>query len=563
MLIDAQLLPSNVTIEADVCIVGSGPAGITLARELAQAGLEICMLESGSEEMPDEATKSLGHVEIDESFLQVTSDNRNRKFGGNASYWGINLHQGRMGLRIVPLEETDFEQREWVPYSGWPFNRDHLVPYYQRAQQVFGAGVFDYTADFWASEDAPRLPFKGDRVTTRMFQFGYLDLFTRTYRDEIAQSQNITTYLHANAVELETNEDGTTVTHVRCACLNGKRFWVSARVVLLAAGAIENTHLLLLSNRANPNGLGNHHDVTGRFFMDHPLVAGGFIYPFNSAIFNQTALYDKRYVRGTNIMGSLVLTNEAVRRERLLNLVSWIFPRVKRLNSPAIASLKALVSPRGYKHGLSGLVGHLGNVVKNAGDVVDAVLDKVTNTPPPFFPTLATGGWSYCQPNREKVYGMFEVLHMTEQVPSPNNRLVLGGGIDRLGRQTIKLISSWSEADRNGIKQAQAILVEEIARAGIGKYVPARTSDGDPVVVTLGSSHHMGSTRMHDNPKHGVVDAHCRVHGVTNVFIASSSVFPTGGYANTTLTTVALAIRLADHIKSRLSSRVELSTPLF
>jgi choline dehydrogenase-like flavoprotein len=377
MLADARLLPASVTIETEVCIIGSGAAGITLARELAQQNIDICLLESGSEELPTQDLKSLGDVEIDGDFVQVTSDNRNRKFGGNASYWGINFPDNRrVGLRIVPLAEVDFERRDWVPYSGWPFNRDHLVPYYERAQAVFDAGPFaHYNVEEWETAETPRLMPNSDRITTRMFQFGARDLFTTTYRNELADADNVTTYLHANVVELETDDQGKTVTRVRVACLDGKQFWVSAKIVVLAAGTIENTHLLLLSNQANPAGLGNHHDLLGRFFMDHPLVAGGFIYPKNPAIFNKTALYDLRYVRNTSIMGSLTLTDAAVRREQRLNAVAWIFPRVKRLNSPAISSFKALLSSRRFEHGLSGMVRHVGNVVGNIGDFVDSVRD--------------------------------------------------------------------------------------------------------------------------------------------------------------------------------------------
>ena len=558
MLSDARLLPADVTIETEVCIVGSGPAGITLTRELAAQNIQICLLESGSEELPDPDTKSLGDVEIDGDFVQVTSDNRNRKFGGNSSYWGVNLHGGQLGLRLLPLDDIDFERRDWIPYSGWPFNRDHLVPYYERAQTVLGAGPFAYDVDAWETKDTPRLPLSKDEVTTRVFQFGFRDLFTGPYRDEIAQADNVTTYLHANVVELETDDEGKTINRVRVACLDGKQFWVSAKVFILSAGTIENTHLLLLSNRVHPEGLGNQHGLVGRFFMDHPLVAGGRIYPKDPAIFNQTALYDLRYVRGTNIMGSLSLSERKVRKEQLLNLAVWIFPMAKRLHSPAIASLKALLSSRRFDQGLSGAANHLGNVVGGMGDIVGSGIDKLTKKELPMFPTLAVGGWSHLQPDREKVYGSFHVLHMTEQIPDPENRLVLGSGIDKVGRRNIKLISRWTEADRNGIKGAQDALAKIIADSGLGRYVPARTDDNDPVMDTPGASHHLGTTRMHPNPAHGVVDEHCRVHGVSNLFIASSSVFPTGGYANSTLTIVAIAVRLADHVKKVLAEKVAL-----
>lgn len=557
MIIDARIIPSDESIETDVCIVGAGPAGISLARELAGQDFRVCLLESGGFEEPDQAMQELADVESDGQFVQVTPTNRNRRFGGNSSYWAINLKHSPRGIRLIPLFETDFEPRDWLPYSGWPFKREHLIPYYKRAQEVFGSGPYAYEAEDWATAEAPQLPLKGSRAKTSIFQFGDGALFTREYRTELDRAPNITTYTYANALELDTDDSGQTVNRVQVGTLNGNRFWISAKIVILAAGGVESTHLLMLSNRVHQNGIGNQHDLLGRFFMDHPIIHGGLIVPFDRQIFNRTTLYDLRDVNGTHVMGGLTLTDEVMRREKLLNISCWIFPRAKRFrSSDAMTSLKRLASSQRFEQGMGGFFQDLGKVATGIDDIAASISDKIRRKQQPFWPTMALGGWSHLQPNRDKEYGVFEVVHMVEQVPNPDNRLRLGDGIDRLGRRKIRLDSCWREADLQGINRAQAVLAEELERSGIGKFVIEREENGELIVSTLGASHHMGTTRMHDDPKQGVVDANCRVHGVSNLFIASSSVFPTGSCANPTLTIVALSLRIADQVKAMMAGNV-------
>ncbi|WP_017653576.1 GMC oxidoreductase [Fortiea contorta] len=549
MLIDALNLSSDQIVETDVCIVGAGPAGLTLAREFADTDLQVCLLESGGIDF-DKNTQALSEGESVENLFGNLADLRRLQFGGTANSWSIRIGKNEIGVRHLPLEPIDFEKRDWLPYSGWPFNKSHLDPFYERAQVVCKLGSFVYDAESWQNEQTPQLPFK-NHVMTSMFQFGPRAVFTHEYREEIHRAKNITTYLHANLLSIETDDTAKTVTRLRVACLSGKNFSIRAKIFILAAGGIENARLLLLSNKVQKAGLGNQNDLVGRFFMDHPLVKCGKLIPASPDVFKNTALYDLRRVNNIPVMGKLGLTQEVMRREQLLNISAILFPVPKPVQLKAVNSLKTLLSLIHNPTLKKDTIKHIGNVIVGLDYILPAAYGALTKQEP-FLPSLAWGGWSRLS-NIAGRFSEFEVLHQTEQAPFPDNRLTLTDEHDRLGRQKVKLHWRWHDIDIDTIKRSQEILKAEFAQAGIGELQIER--DGElPKLIHPGAHHHMGTTRMHDSPLQGVVDSNCKLHDVANLFIAGSSVFPTGGFANPTLTIVALAIRLADHVKAVLKT---------
>lgn len=554
MLIDSRNLPTDEVIETEVCIVGAGPAGITLAREFIEQDFRVCLLESGNFEF-DQETQSLCEGETIGDNFPSLNEMRRRQYGGLANAWGIDIYNQQIGLRHTPLDEIDFEKRDWLPYSGWCFNKSHLNPFYERAQAVCKLGSFAYEVEAWEDTQSPRLPFKGDNVTTSMFQFGPRDIFTKEYREKINRSPNVTTYLNANVVDIETDETSKTVTRVRVACLQANKFWVAAKVFILATGGIENARLLLLSNRIQKAGLGNQNDLVGRFFMDHPLIRSGTILPNNRQIFNSTALYDLRRVNNVPVMGKITLAPEVMNRQKLLNMSALLFPRNNEFftaifpkhnefRTAGKTSLKILLAASRGKIPQD-VPKHLMNVIKDFDSLFVQWYEKHFKKQS-IFSNLSQGGWSYLK-DKEQKFTMFEVISQTEQAPDPNNRVMLSSQFDKLGCLKAQLNWRWTETDITSIKTSQAILAQEVARAGLGQF--QIESDGElPQVLSISTHHHIGTTRMHDDPKQGVVDANCQVHGISNLFLAGSSVFPTGGFANPTLTIVALAIRLADHV---------------
>ncbi|MDX2098951.1 MAG: GMC family oxidoreductase [Leptolyngbyaceae cyanobacterium bins.59] len=545
MMIDARSLSPDEVFEAHVCIVGAGPAGITLAREFMNQNFQVCLLESGGLEYDPETQSLCEGTVVGDPYPEVQSTRR-RQLGGTSHAWEGPSGYGQYGWRCLPLDEIDFEQRDWLPYSGWPFKKADLVPFYERAQQVCQIGPFAYNVEDWETGRAVRLPFKGDRVTTSMSQYGLRDPFTTEYREDLKQASNITTILYGNVVEIETDETAQTVTRLRVVCLQGRQFWVSAKLFVLATGGMENARLLLLSNQRQPAGLGNQQDVVGRYFMDRPILSLKLI-PSSPQILQQTDLYDIYSVRGVPVMARVKLTEETMRREQLMNNGAQIFPRAWEHQRQAINSLKSLVTALRQGQVPAELAKALQVILQGSDYIAAAAFWAMVRKLPP----LRRGDWSYL-PFEKQRFSQFELFYQIEQAPDPNNRITLSRERDRLGLNKTEIHWQLNAIDVDHIVRIQEIWAEEFARSGLGELQFARRKE-DFQYEKPAMHHHLGATRMHPDPKQGVVDANCQVHGIHNLFIAGCSVFPTSGYANPTLTMIALSLKLADHLKTRLS----------
>jgi GMC oxidoreductase len=564
MIVDARTIDEDEILTTDVCIIGAGPAGIALAREFIGENFRVCMLESGGFET-DEGLLELARGENAGLPYDRLDDGRHRGFGGSSRTWSIDIGSSLGGIRLRALDPIDFERRDWVPHSGWPFDRAHLDPFYRRAHAFFRIGPVNYEADFWHDPSArPRLPFDGTRVQSTVFQFAGAELFTEEYRNEIHRAANITTYIYANVTELDTDPSGHAVKRMRVACLAGStsvltasesgfqrirvaplpasHFWVTARIFILAAGGTENARLLLLSNKVHVAGLGNQHDLVGRFFMEHPHIWSGRFIPAKPPAPETTALYRIHEVRGIPIMAKLVLSEDVRRRERLLGYAVSIHP-IGGGQPDSIDSLvrlgRALITHRKPRR----LGRHLRNVITGLDEIAAAASRKIMR--------LRRAGDRWRQP-------AFRLDHMAEQVPNRESRVTLADQRDALGQPRVRLHWRPGPIDIRSMVRSQEIIDEELRRAGLG-HLQIDLDEDTPPPGLKGGWHHMGTTRMHIDPTQGVVDQYCRVHGVRNLYIAGSSVFPTGGYANPTLTLCALAIRLADEVKREMHSVINVT----
>lgn len=526
MDVDARTLPEGSTVTTDVCVVGAGVAGIAIARELAGRGVRVALLESGGHD-EDPAALELSRAEnVGRPYAQLDRA-RYRRFGGGSRLWNIELGRGEVGARLRPLDPIDFEERSWVPYSGWPFGRDHLEPYYERAHEMLGLGPVLPDPACWSDPTAtPLLPL-GERVETTLFRFGRGDLLFDRYRREIAATGTVTTYLHASVVELVADEGGRRLEGVRVATRPGRTFLVEAKRFVLAAGGTENPRLLLASDRVHRGGIGNEYDLVGRFFMEHPHYRLGRILPTDAALLRSTGLYEVHRVRDVPVMAKLALAEEVRRAEGLLGYCVAVHPRYEEIGDPGVRAYRAL-----REAGASAAApARMGRLLRNARGLSRVAARRLLGRP------KAT-----LDPN------VLRLNVLAEQAPNPDSRVTLADDRDALGVRRARLAWRLSPLDERSLLRGQQIVDEAFRSAGLGRLHTDHPPGELPPEIK-GGWHHMGTTRMHADPRRGVVDEHGRVHGMANLYVAGSSVFPTGGYANPTLTIVALALRLADRLE--------------
>jgi choline dehydrogenase-like flavoprotein len=554
-------------IQTDLCVVGAGVAGLSLVRELKESGFRVALLESGGIG-PDKQTQGLYWGENIGHPYYPLDTTRTCGFGGTSNRWSVQIGNSGMGVRLRPLDEMDFEEREWVPYSGWPFKKKHLDPFYERAQAVCQIGPYAYEVDAWEDAQArARLPLASDHVKTVIFQFGSRLPFIEEYPQEIERADNCTIYTYANVVAIDTDETARKVKRLRARCLQGGDFWITAQIYVLAMGAIETARLLLVSDTVQRKGVGNDNDLVGRFFMEHPHLWSGVFVPADPRLAESLGLYRIHMANGVPIMGKLALSAETLRTEKLLNYVTSLQPRYphgKHVKVPAYHAVSWPLIRYGRPGDFKELTGGqpLSEAPASNASAVDGRGDE-KSVKPARKNIGQPVGWlgrvkrhithllKPSKPSAKQI--VFRLNQMSEQAPNPDSRVVLSAERDVLGRKRVSLDWRLSPLDMRTIICAQQELDAEFRRAALGGVI-VELKDDTPPAHLEGGWHHMGTTRMHNNPKYGVVDANARVHGMANLFIAGASVFPTGGYANPVLTTVALSLRLADHIKAVMRS---------
>lgn len=498
---DARQIADGGRLETDLAIVGAGAAGITIARALAGAPFRICLVESGGFE-PDERTQALAAAENVGLPYGPIEATRLRYFGGTTNHWGGWCR---------PLDALDFERRDWVPLSGWPIGRADLDAYYPEASRICEAGRFAYDdVAYWEGRLGLRgfgLPDSG--IVRRVIQFSPPTRFGARYRGDLERASNLLVLLNANVVEIQTTENAAEVTGLSLATLDGKRHALAAKLCVIGAGAIENARLLLLSNRARPVGLGNAQDMVGRCFMEHPHVysMASILMPDASRV-SPLAL-EEQEADGIGLRGNFMPAEDFQRRERLQNATFTLGIAARYPSRDAIPSTEPAL----------------------AGPLLD-LLHEGAAPSGEFGARIGVGGAGEQRPNRD-------------------SRVTLSDRRDAFGLPLARLDWRLAPEDKASLLRNLRALGGAFAAAGLGRML-VELPDGAawPAELT-GGNHHMGTTRMSADPRDGVIDADCRVHGMANLYVAGSSVFPTCGAANPTLTIVALALRLADHLRQR------------
>jgi choline dehydrogenase-like flavoprotein len=473
MINDFRLLDNEAAFQCDVCIIGAGAAGIAIACELRHTGLTVYLLETGGLDF-DPASQSLTEGECaglpmrafePDRYVTVEAG-RARMFGGTTRLWS--------GL-CIPLCPMDLEERPWIPYSGWPLTFEDLQVWYLKACEILGLDP-NLCAEVMSERTSHFLPGLDSRYArVALWQWAWIKRFGESFRGELKAALSVRVLLHAHVVRLCTNESGTLVNHVEVRSLAGKIGRVEARTFVLAAGGIENARLLLLSNERCRAGVGNEHDLVGRFFMEHP--RGRVL-----SMRERPQAFDHRWIEGT---------------ERF-RLGFALGPDIQRQH-------------------------HVGNCS------------------------------FYFAASSES--GTVELWFDAEQVPNPASRVCLSSERDQFDVSKCRVKWQLNDVDRKTVHTAAAAFLAELRRANLAQI------QIDDWVEEIGDDwafnihdifHHMGTTRMADDPSRGVVSKDCQVYGIANLFVAGSSVFPTAGFANPTFTIIALALRLSDHLNRTL-----------
>jgi choline dehydrogenase-like flavoprotein len=508
MHIDARNLENNSLIEGDICIIGAGAAGISIALDWMNTPYNVILLEGGGFEY-EQSMQDLYRGKITGQKYYPLHGTRLHYFGGTTGHWA--------GM-CSPFDPVDFKKRDWVPDSGWPISREDLDPFYARAHEKLKLGPYQYDIKYWQKElpNMNALPFDSRVIRHKMWQFSQAR-FNPLYKETITGSKNIHLYTYANAVNITANENVSGINEVTVRNLAGKTHTVKAKHFILACGAIQNARMLLASNSQAPQGLGNDHDVVGRYFMEHIEVASAEMWllkPFPTDLYTWTG----------NPRAELGITEKVQAEQKILNGTSDLTPLSYANN---LIPRMEIMQEDDYNKAIDKMFNNWDEAEKKAG-----------------------------KENSGSISRAFQFQTRLEQAPNPNSRMTIGPEKDELGVPKTNLHWELTELDKRSIRVINRLIGEQAGAAGFGRVrLKEFLRDEDDYTWPEGTNagwHHMGTTRMADDPKKGVVDANCQVHGIANLYVAGSACYATSGAPNPTLTLVALSLRLSDYVKSRL-----------
>jgi len=479
------------TFEADVCVVGAGAAGLTLALDLAGRGVSVVLVESGGLEF-QQRSHDLLDVELSgQSTEGLFRISRERFFGGTTNHWGGECR---------PLSPFEFQHHPWVPHSGWPISRADLDPYYVKAARLLGLPGVErhYNAQALGVADRPRLVAQsGTSMVTTMpnpVPAKYLRM-GRSRREEVETSPQVQCLLNTTIVQIHPDKSGDRIVSLEGKTYEQGTLHFKARDYVLCTSAIENARLLLASDKVVAGGLGNAHDLVGRFFMIHVPNGFGRLLPRDpKAPLTQEEFLSDKYSVGWAV------SPQAREKHQLQGFLAWFIRNDQAEPLPHEAAIEDLMhAPAGPEVDLAAM--------RRRGILVN---------------------W--------------------EQSPNPDSRVMLSGRPDALGVRKPVVHLDVTLQDLSRAQRSFELLASDIARSGHGRLY---FTDITGMPILGGGGHQMGTTRMADDPRHGVTDANGRVHSLENLFIGGSSLFPTAGWQHPTFTIIALALRQADFLHSR------------
>jgi choline dehydrogenase-like flavoprotein len=545
VIVSSLDLSNALASDATVCIVGGGAAGITLACELDGCKFKVLLLEAGGLSAPAESpdyyrgTAAPPHPAADEY--------RRSAFGGTTSIWGG---------RCVPFDPIDFERRDYIADSGWPISYEAVATHYGRALEYCDAGGFDFTASASVGND-PTISDLTDRsviCSDLIERYSLPTDFGKRYRAKLAASKNVTAVLGARCVSLGRRAGEDAVSSIEIVLESGERRTLRPSVVILAAGGIEATRLLLASDPTG-KGLGNRFDCLGRYYSCH--IQGTFarLVPNGAAV-----VFDFERTRdGVYCRRKLQFAPQAQRLHRLRNTAFRLhFPEYSDA-SHGSAAMSAIYLAKSL------LISEYRNILQHKAEfaVTSPRTEHLRNVLTGFPQLLGFGAdWLFRRQlaSRKLPYtlianrdGSYPLEFNCEQTPLASSRITLLQEVDVHGVRRVNIDWRKSEEDIAAVQRGFQLLRDTLRSASKSRIefddetITRRLEACDPT-----GGHHLGTARMAASAHAGVVDGNCALFDSPNLYVASSAVFPTSSHANPTLTIVALALRLAKHLKGEL-----------
>jgi choline dehydrogenase-like flavoprotein len=515
MHIDSRTLPDHSIIEGDVCVVGAGAAGISIALDWINTKHKVILLESGGFEYDDQVQDLYKGNSTGQKYYPLRAS-RLSYFGGTTGHWA--------GM-CAPFDNIDFVKRDWVPNSGWPITRKDLDPFYERAHEKLKLAAYNYDLNYWQKEVPNLNPFPLDEnvIWHKMWQISGVASWSKDggmgaqYKDTILKAKNIHLHTYSSVVDIIANEEVSSIKQLTVKNFAGKTHTVKAKQFILAGGTIQNARLLLASNSQATKGLGNDNDIVGRYFMEHLEVDTAELWllkPFATDLFNWSKLWCE-----------LAIVEKVQIENKILNGTAGLSPLSWARNVKPRMEIYQNEDPRKS----------MDNVMKNWDDAAKQAEKE----------------------NKGSISRAFTFQTRLEQAPNPDSRVTLGEEKDELGVPLANLHWKLTDLDKHSLRRINQIIAQQMGIAGIGRVKVIESlrdeNDNSWPAGTNGGWHHMGTTRMSDDPKKGVVDANCQVHGINNLHVAGAACYATSAAPNPTLTLVALSLRLSDYVKSKLS----------
>ncbi|MBU3004337.1 GMC oxidoreductase [Paraglaciecola arctica] len=514
--IDANdnLIPEE--LKTDICIIGAGAAGITLARNLKTVK-DIILVESGNFEMSGASQSLYKGKNLALKYYDLLKC-RLRYMGGTTNHWGGYCRSN---------DPIDYEGRAELGLPKWPISKDELTPYINLAKTEL-----DLKYDFFENTELLKdkkiskeqlLENHHPDFQTKVFQITKKRRFREIYKHELQKQTNLQVLLNLNAIHIQLNEQGDNVKEIIFKTIKGKKILIKAKKFILSCHAIENARLLLKSNDVAKTGIGNTYDHLGRYFMEHIYLKASKLIPSDSF----PKLYDFKELRDSKLNANLSFSDNYTRENQLLQYYCRFYPvYVEDKEKDSLRNIKRNINEP-YKYEL---YNDIKNLVNNFNDVKNFLISQ----------------FGFYNPAPK----YYQLDHRIEQAPNPDSRIILSNDKDLFGMPLADIQWKLTDHDYRSFKLGQAKIVKELSAMGAGRFELEELTPDLIRERIKGHYHHIGTTRMSNLEEDGVVDKNCKVHNVNNLYVAGSSTFPTAGYSGPTMMIIAMSIRLANHLSN-------------